>query len=108
VDEYRREINELQAQVEEMIEAEGDKKEIAELSMQLEVLRTIHTQAIALFDAGEVDPELRRSLAIRGYGEWTLDNVYAFVYDTSVDLPGEGHRSFLGEIRHTDFAGLLK
>lgn len=105
---YTREINELQAQVDAMVEAEDDPKEIAELSMQLQILRTIYGQATELYDAGDVDVDLRRSLALRGYGDWTLDNVYAFVFETSVDLPGAEHRSFLGEIKATDFVALLR
>ena len=107
MDEYSQEINELQAQVDAMIEAEEDRKTIAELEMQLQILRALYQQATLLFGEGRRDPELRASLALRGYGEWTLDNVYAFVYDTSVDLPADGHQSFLGEIRDTDFGALL-
>jgi hypothetical protein len=107
VDDYQREINELQAQIDAMVEAEADAKEIAELRMQLDILRAIYGQATLLFEAGNRDPDLRTQLAFRGYGEWKLDNVYAFVYETSVELPSEGHRSFVGEIHDTDFAGLL-
>jgi hypothetical protein len=107
VDDYLREINELQAQVDAMIEAEESPKEIAELQMQLEILRALYGQATLLYETGGRDLELRQGLALRGYGELTLDNVYAFVYETSVDLPAEGHRSFVGEIHDTDFAGLL-
>ncbi|MBO0705585.1 MAG: hypothetical protein J2P39_09715, partial [Candidatus Dormibacteraeota bacterium] len=103
VDEYQREINELQTQIDAMVEAEEDPKEIAELQMQLQILQAIYSQTVRVFQAGEEDPELRRRLAMRGYGEWTLDNVYAFVFETSVDLPGQGHRSFVGEIREADF-----
>ena len=107
MDDYQREINELQAQVDAMIEAEENPKEIAELQMQLEILRALYGQATTLYEAGRLDLELRQGLALKGYGEWTLENVYAFVYETSVDLPGEGHHSFVGEIHETDFAGLL-
>src|SRR5438105_14698579 len=107
VDDYQREIGDLQVQVDAMIEAEENPKEIVELQMQLEVLRALYGQATALYDAGRLDLELRRGLALKGYGEWTLENVYAFVYETSVDLPAEGHRSFVGEIHDTAFAGLL-
>jgi hypothetical protein len=107
VDEYSREISELQTQVDEMIEAEEDKKEIAELQMQLEILRALYRQAAHLFESGKDNPELRDNLALRGYGDWRFDNVYAFVYEISVDMPADGHHSFLGEIRDTDFARLL-
>jgi hypothetical protein len=108
VDEYMQEINELQAQVDAMIEAEEDKKVIADLEIQLQILRALYQQTTHLLAEGEADPELRRSLALRGYGDWTLDNVYAFVYETSVELPTEPRGSFVGEIRDTDFATLLR
>ncbi len=107
MDEYAREIGDLTAQIDAMIEEEADRKEIAELQMQLEILRALYRQATHLLDLGARVPELRENLAVRGYGEWTLDNVYAFVYETSVDLPSDGHHSFLGEIRDTDFGRLL-
>jgi hypothetical protein len=108
VDEYAQEINELQAQVDAMVEAEEDPKVIADLEMQLQILRALYRKATSLFREGQANPELQTKLAFRGYGEWTLDNVYAFVYDTSVDLPADGHQSFLGEIRDTDFGALLQ
>lgn len=104
---YTHEIDELQAQIDAMVEAEEDPKEIAELQMQLQILRAIYDQASRVFEAGRASDELRQSLALRGYGEWTLDNVYAFVFDTTTDLPSQEHRSFLGEIWETDFAALL-
>ena len=108
MDEYAKEIGDLQAQIDAMIEEEADKKEIAELQMQLEILRALYRQATYLLDLGETSPDLRENLALRGYGDWTLDNVYAFVYETSVDMPADGHHSFLGEIRDTDFSRLLE
>ncbi len=107
MDEYAKEISDLEAQIDAMIEEEADRKEIAELQMQLEILRTLYRQATHLLEAGARNPELRESLALRGYGDWTLDNVYAFVYETSVDMPAAGHHSFLGEIRDTDFEHIL-
>lgn len=107
MDEYQREIREVEEQIDAMTAAEEDPKEIAELQMQLNVLRAIYSQASSLLEAGAADPVLAESLALRGYGVWNIDNVYAFVYEAAIDLPAEGHRSFVGEIRDTDFAGLL-
>ena len=39
----------LEAQVEELVEAEGDKETIADLSMQAEILRALYAQARELF-----------------------------------------------------------
>ena len=68
MDEYAKEISDLAAQIDAMIEEEADKKEIAELQMQLEILRTLSRQATHLLESGRRNPELRESLALRGYG----------------------------------------
>lgn len=107
MDEYAKEIADVQAQVDALIEEEADRREVAELQMQLEILRALYRQAVHLLESGDDRPGLRQSLALRGYGDWTLDNVYAFVYETSVDMPSDGHHSFVGEIRDTDFERLL-
>ena len=107
MDDYQKEIADLETQVEQLVEAEGDARTIAELSMQLDILKAIYARATDLYQRGVRDDGLRYGLRIQGYGDWTLDNVYAFVYDTSVDMPADGHHSFLGEIRDTDFGRLL-
>ena len=107
MDEYSKEIGDLEAQVEAMLEAEEDPKEIAEMAMQTEVLKAIYARVGDLLEAGRRQPGLRAALALRGYGDWTLDNVYAFVYETSVELPTEGHHEFVQEIRTLDFQALL-
>ena len=107
MDEYAKEIRDLQQEIDRLVEAEGDRKEIADLEMQVEVLSAIYRQAEALYRRGENDRELRRGLRLRGYGDWTLDNVYAFVYEQAVELPDEGPKAFADDIRHTDFAGRL-
>jgi hypothetical protein len=107
VDDYSREIGELEKQIEAMVEAEEDAKEIEELRMQLHVMRAIYEKATLLWEEGREDPELPGLLALKGFGEWTMENVYAFVYETSVELPGDGHRAFLSEIKETDFSSLL-
>ncbi len=108
MDDYQKEIADLERQIEEMVEAEGDKEQIADLTMQAEILKALYARARELFGEGEKDQELRRALAIRGYGEWSLDNVYAFVYETAIELPDRGHHAFVGGIRDADFAAMLE
>lgn len=107
MDDYQREITDLQAEVDRMQEDEEDPKEISELAMQLEILKALYERARDLYGAGADDPVLRDQLRLRGYGDWDFENVYAFVYETSVDLPGSGHQAFVGGIRESDFAGML-
>jgi hypothetical protein len=107
VDDYQKEIADLENQVEQLVEAEGDATTIAELSMQLEILKAIYARALDLLQRGKTDEGLRYGLSIQGYGEWTLDNVYAFVYERSVELEPRAHSAFVGGIRSTDFALML-
>jgi hypothetical protein len=107
VDDYQKEIADLEAQVVQLVEAEGDAKTIAELSMQLEILKVIYARAVDLFQRGRKDDGLRYGLRIQGYGDWTLDNVYAFVYERSVELEPKAHSAFVGGIKTADFALML-
>jgi hypothetical protein len=107
VDDYQKEIADLETQVERLVEEEGDAKTIAELSMQLEILRAIYAGAIDLHKRGLKDEGLRYGLRIQGYGDWDLDNVYAFVYERSVELEPRAHSAFVGGIKAADFALML-
>ncbi len=107
MDDYQKEIADLEVQIEQLVEADGDAKTIAELSMQLEILKAIYARALDLLDHGNKDQALRYGLRIQGYGDWTLDNVYAFVYERAVELEPHQHGAFVGGIKTTDFALLL-
>ena len=107
MDDYQKEIADLELQVEQLVEAEGDAKTIAELSMQLEILRAIYARSLDLLARGKSDEALRYGLRIQGYGDWAIDNVYAFVYERSVELDSKAHSAFVGGIKTTDFALLL-
>ena len=107
MDDYQKEIADLETQVEQLVEEEGDAKTIAELSMQLEILKAIYVRATDLLQRGKHDEGLRYGLRIQGYGDWTIDNVYAFVYERSVELEPKAHSAFVGGIKTTDFALML-
>ena len=107
MDDYQKEIADLERQVAQLVEADGDAKTIAELSMQLEILKAIYGRATDLYQRGRVDEGLRYGLRIQGYGDWSLDNVYAFVYERSVELEAPAHSAFVGGIRSADFALML-
>jgi hypothetical protein len=107
VDDYQKEIADLETQIEQLVEAEGDARTIAELSMQLDILKAIYARAIDLLQRGQKDEGLRYGLRIQGYGDWTLDNVYAFVYERSVELEPNAHSAFVGGIKNADFALML-
>ncbi len=108
MDDYEKEIADLQSQIEQLEEEdEPDRDQISDLRMQVEILNVLYGRAQELFAAGRAEPEIRTGLTMHGYGEWNFDNVYSFVFETVVDFPADGHHSFVGEIREADFAGLL-
>ena len=107
MNDYQKEIADLEAQIDSMVQAEGEPKTIAELSMQAEILKAIYARAVDLLERGKKDQALRFGLRIQGYGDWTIDNVYAFVYERAVELEPQAHRAFVGGIRETDFALML-
>ncbi len=75
--------------------------------MQVDILKAIYTRATDLHQRGLQDDGLRYGLRIQGYGDWTLDNVYAFVYERSVEIEPQPHKAFVGGIRSADFALML-
>jgi len=107
VDDYQKEIADLETQVDQLVAEEGDARTIAELSMQLEILRAIYARTTDLYQRGVKDDGLRYGLRIQGYGDWTIDNVYAFVYERSVELEPNPHGAFVGGIKAADFALML-
>ena len=107
MDDYQKEIADLERQIEQLVEAEGDAKTIAELTMQAEILKAIYARATDLLKQGRTDDGLRYGLRIQGYGDWNLDNVYAFVYERSIELEPGPHSAFVGGIKKADFAMML-
>jgi hypothetical protein len=107
VNDYQKEIADLEVQIDQLVEAEGDPTTIAELSMQLEILKAIYARALDLLERGKKDQALRYGLRMQGYGDWNLDNVYAFVYERAVELEPQAHRAFVGGIEAADFALML-
>ena len=107
MDDYQKDIADIETQVERLVVEEGDARTIAELTMQLEILKAIYARATDLYTRGVNDEGLRYGLRIQGYGDWTIDNVYAFVYERSVELEPRAHSSFVGGIKAADFALML-
>jgi len=107
VDDYQKEIADLERQIEQLVQAEGDARTIAELTMQLDILKAIYLRATDLYTRGRGDEGLRFGLRIQGYGDWNIDNVYAFVYERSVELEAGQHSTFVGGIKNADFAMML-
>src|SRR2546423_4445578 len=90
MDEYMLEINDLRRRIATLKFERASLIIIEELEAQLRILKAIYDSAGALFAAGENDRRLQASFNERELGDWSFDNVYAYVYDQAVGLEAEG------------------
>jgi hypothetical protein len=106
VDEYELEIESLRRQLEHLREQEADPALIAEYEAELRNLAALYRAARATFDEGLREARLKRALDELGFGEWTIGNVYGFVYDASMEIV-LGGRDLASMIDETDYAASL-
>jgi hypothetical protein len=106
VDEYQLEIQGVQQALARLRSQEAAADLVEEYEAELRNLKALYRAAVETFKAGEDDPRMRDALTQLGFGEWALANVYAFVYDLSVDIDPEG-RELAAVVDGTDFAGSL-
>jgi hypothetical protein len=105
VDEYQLEIRSLHTALERLRAAEGDPAVIDEYESELRNLNALYAAAQHTHDAGVRDERLRRALADLGFGDWTLANVYSFVYEAAVEA--EYDTDLATEVNDTDYAASL-
>ena len=106
MDEYQLEIQQLRRMLARLHETEADPGLIEEYEGEVRNLTALYRATRATFDAGADDRRLADALELLGFGEWTLDNVYSFVYDVSMELPLDGHE-LASLVDATDYAGSL-
>jgi len=106
MDEYLLEINDLRRRIAKLKSERASLTIIEELEAQLRILKAIYDSAGGLFAAGENDRRLRASFRGRELGDWTFDNVYAYVYEQAVALEPEGH-DLATLIWHYDYSAPL-
>ena len=69
--------------------AAPDPEIIAELEAELRILRALYSTSLDVFEEGQADAEVRGGFRRMGYGQWSLANVYSFVYERSMEIePG--------------------
>jgi hypothetical protein len=107
VDEYQVEIRSLRQTLERLREAESEPALIDEYEAELRNLNALYRAARETHAAGESDQRLRDALADLGFGEWTLENVYGYVYEASMELEVEAGDELAAEIEATDYAASL-
>ena len=103
-DEYQLEIAQTRRHLAGLKAEEAPAPVIAEFEAQLRNLQSLYRAALDTLAAP--DPRLPRALRELGFGDWTLQNVYAFVYDAAMAEEEDG-RDLANVITHTDYAGSL-
>jgi hypothetical protein len=107
VDEYQLEIQSLRRTLARLRDEDADSALIEEYETEYRNLSSLYRAASETFAADQREPRLPRVLASLGFGDWTLTNVYSFVYDASMELPVDDGRELARRIDETDYAASL-
>jgi hypothetical protein len=106
VDEYQLEINEIRRTLARLKADKAEESLIEEYEAELRNLRALYDAARETYDAAGAEPRLRDALESLGFGAWTLQNVYSFVYEAAMAAEPD-ERDLANVITHTDYAGSL-
>jgi hypothetical protein len=107
LDEYQLEIRSLRSTLDRLRAAQSDLALIDEYEAEVRNLSALYSAACDTLAAGERDRRLRDALADLGFGEWTLENVYGFVYEAAMEIDVESSRDLASQINETDYAASL-
>ncbi len=107
MDEYQLEIQSLRRTLARLREENADSALIEEYETEYRNLSSLYRAATDTFGADGSEPRLPGALASLGFGDWTLTNVYSFVYDASMELPVDDGRELARRIDETDYAASL-
>lgn len=107
MDEYQLEITALRRKLAHLREADAEPDVIEEFDCELRNLIALYQATQDAFVAGETDPKVPLALQELGFGDWSFENVYNFVYEAAMDveLDGEDLATIIG---HTDYAESLR
>jgi hypothetical protein len=106
VDEYQLEIQSIRSTLNRLRADEADPELIEEYEAELRILMALYTAATEVLEAGEQDARLRTVLAELDFGDWTMEDVYAFIYDAALAMDESGH-DLAARVGQTDFVGAL-
>lgn len=106
MDEYALEIDALKRRLARLRADEADPRIIEEYAAEVRNLRALYLAARETHQAGTRDRRLARALSSLGFGEWTLDSVYSFVYQAAVEADSAG-RELAAVVDEVDFAASL-
>jgi hypothetical protein len=106
VDEYQIEIRQLRRALAKLKAEKAREDLIEEYEVELRILVALYEAATETLERGHTDPALPRALAEVGFGDWTLTNVYSFIYEAAMDAEPDG-RDLANVITHTDYVASL-
>ena len=106
MDEYQLEIQSIRATLTKLRADEADPELIEEYEAELRILMALYEASAETFAAGRDRASLHQVLDELGFGAWTLENVYSFVYEAAMDMPESGH-DLAARVSQTDFTGAL-
>lgn len=104
MDEYQIEIGEVRRTLARLRAEQARAEVIEEYEAELRNLVALYQAALDTFN--NPDARLRTALVELGFGDWTLTNVYSFVYEAAMDAEPDG-RDLANMINHTDYAASL-
>jgi hypothetical protein len=107
VDEYQLEINEIRRTLARLKADKADEALIDEYEAEYRNLRALYQAAVDTLQAGGSDARIRGALSDLGFGDWTLANVYSFVYEAAMAAEPDG-RDLANIITSTDYATSLR
>ena len=106
MDEYQLEIQSIRHTLVKLRADEADPELIEEYEAEMRILVALYEAATITFAAGNEMPQLHGVLDDLGFGAWTLENVYSFIYEAAMDMPESGH-DLAAHVSQTDFVGAL-
>ena len=106
MDEYQLEIREIRRTLARLRAANAREELIEEYEAELRNLKALYQAAVDTLEAGKGDARMRGALSDLGFGHWTLENVYSFVYDAAMAAEPDD-RDLANVITHTDYATSL-
>jgi hypothetical protein len=106
MDEYQIEIRAVRRTLARLKAEKAKEALIEEYEVELRILLALYNAATETFDLGLTCADLPRALAEIGFGDWTLTNVYSFIYEAAMDVEPDG-RDLANVITHTDYPASL-
>jgi len=106
VDEYLLEIQSIRSTLTRLRADQADPELIEEYEAEMRILVALYTAATETLAVGASDARLRTVLAELGFGGWTMENVYSFIYDAALDMDESGH-DLAARVSQTDFASAI-